>query len=297
MAKWFDETILIRYWEDRCGRYSRKNGLSITTARRNPSFGRYPDISENVLSDNSVVPAEIEWVTTNFDRHGHDIKVLLDNDGFLVVLRADASFLVEQIEIDRQDFLNWVEKEAKNLASETLSDIDREVRRSKEPQIYLYYVPRTGYGRPNFKIALENGVWGFPENQRGGTRGWATISETKPGDIVVVVHNFTADPAVGAPGGRLSPDMYRGTYESITGLVVTSKLYRDDRPLWPDQLYPNRFQFRVPPLFGGRNIPCTPTSLGPSLHEILRRIQVTGFMQKIDGSSMTKLMSLCTQAL
>src|SRR5690349_21751193 len=84
MAKWFDETILIRYWEDRCHRYTRKNGLRLVSARRNPSFGYYPDISENELSNGQVVPAEIEWVTTKFEQHGHDIKELIDRDGFLV---------------------------------------------------------------------------------------------------------------------------------------------------------------------------------------------------------------------
>ncbi|MGE8131364.1 hypothetical protein ACQKQD_30755 [Methylobacterium sp. NPDC080182] len=296
MAKWFDETILIRYWEDRCHKYSFKNGLNLVSARRNPSFGRYPDISENVLGDGTVVPAEIEWVTTNFERHGHDIKVLIDNNGFLVVLRADASFLVEQIEIDRTDFLDWVEKHGRELAAETLSDIDRQARRSKEPQIFLYYVPRTGYGSSNFKRAIEAGTWGFPESDRKITRGLASISEIKPGDIVVAVHNFTADPRVKASGGRLSSTKYVGTFQSITGLVVTSKLFRDDTTrIWPDHQYPNRFRFRVPPLFEGHSIPCTQGALGPSLHEILRRLQVNGSMQKIDGSSMTKLMSLCTQ--
>jgi len=166
MAKWFDETILIRYWEDCCHHYSRKDGLKIVSARRNPSFGRYPDISENVIGDGSVVPAEIEWVTTNFERHGHDIKVLIDNDGFLVVLKEDSSFLVEQIEIDRLDFLDWIATHGRELASETLTDIERQVRRSKEPQIFLYYVPRTGNGRVNLKIALDHGIWGFPENDK-----------------------------------------------------------------------------------------------------------------------------------
>jgi hypothetical protein len=243
-----------------------------------------------------VVPAEIEWVTTCFEQHGHDIKVLIDNDGFLVVLRADASFLVEQIEIDRSDFLDWIEGHAREVAAETLTDIDRQVRRSKEPQIFLYYVPRTGRGQKNLEIALGKGVWGFPESGRHVTRGLSSISQIKRGDIVVVVHNFTADETVKATGGRLPSDKYRGSYESITGLVVTSDLYRDDHlQIWPDQQYPNRFDFRIPPLFVGHDIACSPRALGSSLHEVLRRLQVNGSMQKIDGSSMTKLMSLCTQ--
>jgi hypothetical protein len=160
----------------------------------------------------------------------------------------------------------------------------------------LYYVPRTGMGRANLQIALQNGVWGFPESNKKITRGWASISQIKRGDIVVVIHNFTADAGVGAKGGRLSADLYIGTFERIIGLVVTSNLYRDDEvAIWPDQQYPRRFKFRKPPLFEGHQISCSKKALGPSLHEVLRRLQVTGFVQKIDGSSMTKLMSLCTQ--
>ena len=45
----------------------------------------------------------------------------------------------------------------------------------------------------------------------------------------------------------------------------------------------------------GHRIPCDPKALGSGLHETLRRLQVNGAVQKIDGSSMTKLMSLCTR--
>jgi hypothetical protein len=79
-----------------------------------------------------LVLVEIEWVTTNFERHRHDIKVLIDADGFFVILRADASFLVEQIEIDRTNFLDWVERHARELAAEILTDIDRQAPRNKE---------------------------------------------------------------------------------------------------------------------------------------------------------------------
>jgi hypothetical protein len=133
MARWFDETILIRYWEDRASHYQLKNGSKVERARRNPSFGAYPDVSENFLSDGAVVPAEIEWVTTKFDRHGHDIKTLIDNNGFLVVLKSDASFLVEQIELDRQDFLDWIGKHARELAQETLAE-QTEVPKAKRRQ-------------------------------------------------------------------------------------------------------------------------------------------------------------------
>ena len=42
----------------------------------------YPDIQKNELDDGTIIPAEVEWNTSNFDRHGHDISVLIDNNGF-----------------------------------------------------------------------------------------------------------------------------------------------------------------------------------------------------------------------
>lgn len=162
MAKWFDETILIKYWEDRCKNYELQDGRKISAAKRNPSFGRYPDISENYLSDMQVVPAEIEWLTTSFDQHGHDIEELRKNNGFLVVYKQNAGFPVEQIQICKEDFLEWFQENAKKLCIETLQDIEDTMKKSKEPQIYLFYIPKSG--RENFKTAIENGIWGFPVN-------------------------------------------------------------------------------------------------------------------------------------
>lgn len=298
MAKWFDEVVLIRYWEDRCTKYTRKDGAAVQSARRNPRFGGYPDISENFLSNGAVVPAEIEWLTTNFDRHGHDVSELLDHDGFLIVLKNDASFLVEQIEIDRADFIDWLGQNGSELAAETIAAVDRIATASKEPQIFLYYVRGGSRGKENFHLALEHGVWGFPESGSGRTRGWSSILEVKKGDIVVAIHDFKFDKSVAVKGGRVPRDMYLGTFRNIVGLVVTSKLYRNDvHRIWPNASYPNRFNFRTPPLFIGRDIPCSPKALGLGLHSTLHRIQLSGSMQKIDGSSMTKLMSLCTKHL
>ena len=293
MAKWFSEELLIKYWEDRCHRYKFKDGRGIISAERNPSFGRYPDIGKNVLSDTTCAPAEIEWYTTNFDRHKHDIKILADTKGFLVVLKNNASFPLEQVEIDRDDFINWFKSSAESLVVETLHDIDREVIRSKEPQVFLYYVPQKG--KNNLDLAIQTGTWGFPNNGSKALRGLSAISSIKRHDIVVVIHGFETDKSSGAKGGRLPSSQFVGRFHEIQGLVVTSSYYTSNTPIWSDQIYPNRFDFRTPQLFSGIDVPCTEKTLGRSLHELLRRLVVNGSMQRIDGSMMTKLMSLCTK--
>ena len=69
---------------------------------------------------------EVEWNTSNFDRHGHDISVLIDHKGFLIVLEKDKeSFPVEQVQIDKDDFIKWFEKDASNIANETVQSIKK----------------------------------------------------------------------------------------------------------------------------------------------------------------------------
>lgn len=295
MAKWFQETILIKYWEDRCQNYTLDDGTKIKSAVRNKSFGYYPDISENYLSDSRVVPAEIEWVTTNFDRHGHDITTLRDNEGFLVVFKIDAGFPLKQIEIDEDDFTEWYKTNADQLCQETLSEIKNISKKSKEPQIFLLYLPKKGHN--NYGIALQYGVWGFPTNTKGFRHGLSKISQIKKHDIVVVLRNWQAAPNIKVTGGRVSPDKYVGTFEEIVGLVVTRGFHKLDKPseIWPDNPYPYRFEFRKEPLFIGHDVPCNQKDLGKSLHEILRRLQISSIVEKIDTSLIVKLMSLCTK--
>ncbi len=295
MAKWFDESILIKYWEDRCEHYTLRGDVKIKSAKRNPSFGRYPDIGENYLSDNTVVPAEIEWATTNFDEHGHDINELRDHNGFIIVYKKNAGFPVEQVVLDKDDIIEWFKEKAKEICTETLQDIDKSIKKSKEPQIYLFYVPKGG--NKNFNTAIQNGVWGFPSNNRGTARGLQKLMQIKRGDILVFVREWNSkDKGKGkAIGGRLPAEKYIGTYKEIVGVTVTKGFYEDNKKIWENAEYPYRVNFRKEILFKGSNIPCNEKKLGKSLHEILRKLQVNGSVEQIDSSLMVKLMSLCTE--
>lgn len=293
MAKWFNETLLIKYWEDRCTNYELQDGTKINSAKRNPSFGRYPDISENFLSDGRMVPVEIEWLTTNFDKHGHDISELRDNEGLLVVYKQNAGFPVEQIEIDKDDLIEWFKEKAEELCIETLQEIENATRKSKEPQIYLFYVPASG--DKNFNIALQHGVWGFPANNKGVARGLSKLMQIKKGDILIFVKEWKADPSIKVSGGRVSAEKYIGTFKEIVAVTVTKAFYEDTKEIWSDTIYPYRVGFRKEPIFIGKNIPCNQKKLGKSLHEILRKLQVNGSVERIDSSLIVKLMSLCTE--
>lgn len=292
MAKWFDETILIKYWEDRCNKYELQDGRKIKSAKRNPSFGKYPDIGENYLSDNTVVPAEIEWSTTSFDNHGHDIEELRKNNGFLIVYNQNAGFPVEQVQIEKEDFIEWFKDSAENLCIETLQDIEHFSKKSKEPQIFLFYIP--GGGIKNFKTTLEQGVWGFPEGKsKRKRRGLEKIMQIKKGDILIFVKEWNADHPI--TGGRVSSEEFTGSFKEIIGVAVTRGYYKSNKEIWKDGIYPYRVEFRKEILFRGSEIPCNVKDLGKSLHEILRKLSMNGSVEKIDSSLIVKLMSLCTK--
>lgn len=291
MAKWFDETILIKYWEDRCNKYELQDGRKINSAKRNPSFGRYPDISENYLSDRTVVLAEIKWATTSFDNHGHDIEELRKNNGFLIVYNQNSGFPVEQVQIDKDDLIEWFKEEAENLCIETLQNIEHSAKKSKEPQIYLFYIPKSG--RENFEIAMNNGVWGFPANNKGRVRGLQKLMQIKKGDLLIFVREWKSGKKV--TGGRVKEEDYIGHFKEIVGVTVTKGFYEDTKPIWKNTVYPYRVNFRKEILFKGRDIPCNEKALGKSLHEILRKLQVNGSVERIDSSLIVKLMSLCTK--
>ena len=217
-----------------------------------------------------------------------------ENEGFLVVFKADAGFPFEQVEIDEEDFAEWFKESAAEICQETLSEIKSISQKSKEPQIFLFHIPIAG--NKNFKVALEHGVWGFPENSKGFTRGLPKISQIKKNDLVIFVRNWSSAPHIKVSGGRVSAEKYIGTFEEIVGVVVTRgfKTYSSPKKIWTDNHYPHRFEFRKEPLFVGRDIPCNRKALGAPLHEILRRLQVSGSVDKIDTSLIVKLMSLCT---
>ena len=218
MKKWLEEKILIKYWTENCTKYSLRDGRKIKSAQHSLPFDSYPDIQKNELDDGSIVPAEVEWNTSNFDRHGHDISVLIENNGFLIVLEKDKeSFPVEQVEINKNDFLTWFEKDAGNIAKETLQNIKKNLVKNKEPQIFIYYMRSKGTGIINRKRSFEYGIDGFPVTLKKNSL--EMLKQIKKGDIVIVARNFKS--SISVKGGRNPSFKHKGVYDEIYGLIVT----------------------------------------------------------------------------
>ena len=83
--------------------------------------------------------------------------------------------------------------------------------------------------------------------------------------------------------------------KTTRGLAKIMQIKKGDLLIWKDTIYPYRVNFRKEILFRGKKIPCNAKDLGKSLHEILRKLQVNGTVEKIDSSLIVKLMSLCTK--
>ena len=108
------------------------------------------------------------------------------------------------------------------------------------------------------------------------------------------VGNFKS--SISVKGGRNPSAKHKGAFEDIYGLIVTKNYYYSKSPkIWVDDKidYPHRYDFRKKVLFEGKDIPCTINHLGRSLHEILRKAQISSSIEKIDSSMIVKLMSLC----
>lgn len=289
MPKWFNEDILIPYWEDRCKRYKLPDGVQILEAKRNLPLSRYPDISHNVLSTGDTVPCELEWLTTKFEKHGHDINVLKESNGFLVSFIYNASFPLPQIEIDEDDFIDWFVKNAEILARETIQEIKATAKPSKDPVVWLFYIGTRG--RKDYQTAFDHGVWGFPQTKRGSIRGYKKVSQIKEGDIVVFVREISLPNS--NSGSRLKADEFIGTIKEIKGVRVSRGFYEErENNIWNKKSYPSRFNFDKI-MFSGEDIPCNPVDLGKSLHEIIRYLVNHGSVEKIDANSLIKIMALC----
>jgi hypothetical protein len=156
VPKWVDEKVLQKYFVERHSKY-RFKGHDIFSARFNQPFDKYPDLS-CLLDDHREVPAEVEWKTSDFN---HDINLLKDNDGFLIVYKKDENFELEQIEVDKEDFDRWYSNTAKSLLDESIKELAFEIEERDYPELWFHYLDKLSY-RDFMDYSQDMGVWGVP---------------------------------------------------------------------------------------------------------------------------------------
>lgn len=293
MPKWLGERILHLYWERNCKKYTLPNGTKIHKAERNPVFDAYPDIYRNELDNGEIVPCEIEWATSNFFDHKHDINILENSNGFLVTYIENAAFSVPQIKVDEDDFIDWFTKDAKKIAKETFDTVQKSAKSRTDPFVWLIYLG--GRNAMEANIAFNNGIWGFPKSSKGNRRGFTRISEIKIDDIIIFVKKFSFSKN-NKPKTPWIKDkkLFVGNLAEVAAYRVTKGYYNTTKyHPWNSDKYPHRINFDTFPIFQGKNVPCTPKSLGEQLHShIVSQISKRSIVH-IDSSYFLKLLSLC----
>lgn len=290
MPRWFGEKILIAYWEENSYKYKLPNGIKILKAERNPNFDAYPDIIRNELENGDIVPCEIEWATTKFKDHKHDINLLIENNGFLVTFIENSAFDVPQVRIDDADLFKWFKKKSGKLLEETLDIIRANVKERTDSFIWIIYIANRG--KKDAEIAFNNGIWAFPEDKNKKRRGLDEIKQIKRDDIIVFIKEFTSNEIKTPRIKDLSK--LRGKIKEIIAVRVTNGYYFDEANIiWKNKIYPHRFDFEKDIIFKGENINFNPEIFGSKLHEQIAARINAGTIEHIDATQFIKIMNIC----
>ncbi|MCX2758979.1 HNH endonuclease [Vibrio sp. Sgm 22] len=111
--------------------------------------------------------------------------------------------------------------------------------------IWAIYVSDKPHSRINFPIGINQGTWGVKESKKD------TVTEIKEGDFVAFVYSISWLKAEGkAPKGfsRVGKEQlhnFRGVVQSITIGKVSRGYFQSSSEVWPDDIYPHRFEFDI----------------------------------------------------
>lgn len=293
MPRWFGEKILIAYWEENSHKYKLPNDIKILKAERNPNFDGYPDIIKNELENGDVVPCEIEWATTKFKEHKHDINLLIEKNGFLVTFIENSAFDVPQVRINNDDLLKWFRKRSGKLLEETLDLIRINTKERIDSFVWIIYIPNRG--RKDSRIAFNNGIWGFPEDKNKKRRGLDEITQIKRDDIVIFIKEFKSDESNKIDTPRIKDlSKFKGKINEIIAVRVTNGYYFDElNIIWESKIYPHRFKFDKDVIFKGENINFNSDIFGVKLHEQIASRINAGTIEHIDATQFIKIMNIC----
>lgn len=268
MAKWIDEKVLQKYWVENSSKYLIR-GSKIIRARFNPVFDQYPDVF-CLTEDNNELPAEVEWKTSDFN---HDIALLKNGKGFLIVFDQDQNFELEQIIVDRQDFEDWFNKNSNRILSESLKEIVSEITERKFPKLWFYYLNKSG--NRHFYQEIQKQTWGVPKNFRQLNR----FRDIKEGDLIAFIGPWLPPRKGGrtATGGRVPFKKFKGDLERIILFRLSGDYYYDENEIWEhgtSEKWPHRFKFIKKPILELKDIKLNKLSYSTrvNLHKLIYSI-------------------------
>lgn len=108
--------------------------------------------------------------------------------------------------------------------------------------IWVVYVGKKA--SKNFEIGLKNKVWGHKTI-------FSTVNtdNIRKGDTLYFVHHLTQmkdDEGKKVPGfPRVDAKYYYGSIAALVKARVTCDFYENHTKVWPDDLYPNRYEFEI----------------------------------------------------
>jgi len=217
----------------------------------------YPDLFF-VLDDNAKIPVEVEWKTSKFD---HDISVLQDNNGIIIVLNDDVNIgTVPVYELDSTDFEKWFVQNASDLILDTTTPFKKsEKERRPYSKLWFSYLSLKAGGVSDFDVALEYQTWGIPSTYKPTTEN--QISDIQKGDLIAFI-----GPGKHFPGRvnikTWQMGNFNGKFEKIQVFRITSDYYQDSKNIiWKknsgkhkDEVYPHRFKFDRNPILTMKDI-------------------------------------------
>ena len=256
METWLRERVLQRYVIENKSKFT-PFGMKILNIRDNKD--KYPDLY-CTLENGKEVPVEVEWKSSNFVQHGHDISELKDNQGFVLVCEKDQDlgFEIPQIQIEIPDFEKWFTDNSLRIIQDTTKPYKKESKQRKIPKLWFSYLSLKAGGVSDFEPALEHHTWGVQKNYASSVIN--QISTIQKDDLIAFV-----GPGKGFPG-RVNIKMwikkgFKGYFEKIRVYRVTRSYFYDDKKViwkgsgkWKGELFPHRFEFDPTPIIHLVNI-------------------------------------------
>lgn len=178
----------------------------------------------------------------------HDIDVLKDNNGCLVVFHKNQNFELEQIVIDRDDFEKWFTNSSNKLFKESIREIISEVEERKYPEMWFLYLDVNSY-KDFLDHSQEMGIWGVPGIVKS-FRQLHRFRDIKKGDLVLFIARLRTD----GRGGRVKLNKFRGKFEKAFLHRINSDYYFYQTKMWSDkgrwkgETFPHRFKFDTKPI-------------------------------------------------
>jgi len=282
---WLKERVLQRYVIENCTQF-KVNGQKAVKARDNRD--RFPDVYF-ILENNDEVPVEVEWQTSNFIQHGHDLDYIKENNGCLIVCDQNLDLgKVHQIKIDIQKFEDWFEKNAKRIIQDTTEPYKKKDKTRTNPKLWFTYISLKAGGASDFKKALKAHTWGIQKNYSQAVIN--QITQIKEGDLIVFI-----GPGKNFPGRvnlkQWTKKSFKGYFELMQVFRIISNYFYDEDKIiwkgtgkWKDEVFPHRFEFNPKPITEIRNIRIN--ELSTTSKQEVHSMVYTNF---IEGDSATML--------